>query len=103
MFCPKLRSTSRLHFWYWGFSGRAEAENNPGGENPGTEAAISGNVAPLPKPARNTPFDAAAAANKLFTLPGAIWGAAGDEFSENALKAGEFCASMSATMQETAS
>src|ERR1700675_3614131 len=98
MFCPKLRCTSRLHFWYWGFSGLAEAENNPGGENPGTEAAISGKVAPLLKPARNEAFDAAVAAKRLFTSPGATLGVASDELIENVLKAGEFCAKLSTTM-----
>src|SRR5580693_4151160 len=103
MFWPKLRSTSKLHFWYWGFSGLCDAENNPGGENPGTDALICGKVAPLLKPARNAAFEAAVAAKRLLTSPGAILGVATDELMENALKAGEFCAKLSTTMPGKAS
>src|SRR5580704_14316811 len=103
MLWPKLRSTSRLHFWYWGFKGFCDAENNPGGLNPGTVAEISGNVAPLLKPARNAAFDAAVAAKRLLTSPGAMLGVARDELIANVLKAGEFCAKLSTTMPGNAS
>src|ERR1700693_1343185 len=95
MCSPNLCSISKFHFWYCGLTGRCEAENNPGGENPGTDALSWVKVAPLLKPARNAALEAAAALKRLFASPGARFGVAALELTAKMLNAGEFWAKLS--------